>query len=148
MKNSYAYNYFSYYSADDRFRKGNFLLLEVKIKIAHRQKLHNYVDICLILKGFSNTGQKILMSDALNHIALKHIKFSDLGLLNDFHRVLLTSFLIFSQDYAPETTLSKILLALIVLWTSTVFFGLALVIGIELRILITWSRHKNTFMYH
>lgn len=64
-----------------------FFSFQVKIKIAFRQILHYDVDIRLILKGFANADQKILMAYMFNQLALKHIEFFYLGFLNDFHCV-------------------------------------------------------------
>jgi hypothetical protein len=63
VENANAYHYFCYDSADDELREGDFFLFKVEIKITHRQILHNDVDMRLILKGFSDAGQKLRMSD-------------------------------------------------------------------------------------
>jgi hypothetical protein len=118
VKNAYADHYLSDYALDDLLRKRNFLLFEIKVKIAHRQILHNDVDMCLILEGFANAGQKIWMADLLYELALQHVELSDLSFLNYFHSVLLPSFLLLGLHNASEGALSQILLALVVLGAS------------------------------
>ncbi len=85
MDISHTYDDLSNNSSDHGFSERYFFSFEIKIKIALGQILHNDVDICLILKGFANTDQKILMTNSLNELALEHIEFFYLGLLNDFH---------------------------------------------------------------
>lgn len=136
MKNPNANHNFCDDSSNDLLGKGDFLLFEVEIKIAHGQKLHNDVDILLILKGFSNTRQKILMANATNDLALKHIKFSNLGFLNDLHCILLPCFFIFRQGHTSKSTLTEIALALIVLRASTILSAFGCLIAILLRIFI------------
>jgi hypothetical protein len=83
----HAYYNFSNDSFNHSLGEWYFFSFEIKIKIALRQILHYDVDIRLILKGFANADQKILMAYMLNQLALKHIEFFYLGFLNDFHRV-------------------------------------------------------------
>lgn len=83
--------------------------------------------MCLILKGFADAGQKILMADLLYELALQHVELSYLSFLNYFHRVLLTGFLLLGLYDASEGALSQILLALVVLGASLgalLFFGI------------------------
>jgi hypothetical protein len=83
----HTYNNFRNDSFDNDLSEWYFFSFEVKIKIAFGQILHNDVDIRLILKGFANADQKILMANMLNELALKHVEFFYLGFLNDFHGV-------------------------------------------------------------
>ena len=87
MNVPHTYHNFSNYSFNHSLSEWYFFSLQVKIKIALRQILHYDVDIGLILKGFANADQKILMANMLNQLALKHIEFFYLCFLNDFHRV-------------------------------------------------------------
>lgn len=96
--------------------------------------------MCLILKGFSNASQKFLMSDAFNQLALKHIKFSYLGFLNDFHCVLLASFFFLRKDYTPESTFSEILSTLVILWASCIVFPFWWLLDFVFGSVNTWAR--------
>lgn len=49
--------------------------------------LHDDVDVRLVLEGFLDRDEEILMSDVLDSVALQQVELLDFVLLDDLHRV-------------------------------------------------------------